>query len=168
MKIPLYCACTPLFVCLLLPGGAAGQSRMFGTQPDFLLGLRSDRSASITLADVDGDQDLDVIVANGRHWPQANEVFINTTVRRRTPVHIAAGGGYGRFTLAYTLGSELTTSYAVPAGDLDGDGDLDVVVGNDRAQNLIYSNDGTGRFSLTGYLAQERARPELYRAQVWR
>lgn len=84
MKIPLYCACTPLFVCLLLPGGAAGQSRMFGTQPDFLLGLRSDRSASITLADVDGDQDLDVIVANGRHWPQANEVFINNGARRRT------------------------------------------------------------------------------------
>lgn len=81
MKIPLYCACTPLFVCLLLPGGAAGQSRMFGTQPDFLLGLRSDRSASITLADVDGDQDLDVIVANGRHWPQANEVFINNGAR---------------------------------------------------------------------------------------
>ncbi|TDI86572.1 MAG: VCBS repeat-containing protein, partial [Caldithrix sp.] len=54
----------------------------------------------------------------------------------------------------------MTTSYAVPAGDLDGDGDLDVVVGNDRAQNLIYSNDGTGRFSLTGYLAQE---PDLTR-----
>ena len=61
----------------------------------------------------------------------------------------------GRFTLAYTLGSELTTSYAVRAGDIDGDGGPDGVVGNDRAQNLVYNNDGNGRFSLTGYLAQE-------------
>ena len=145
-------AAAGVVLLLALPGSAAAQSRTFGAAPDFLLGLRTDRSASLTFADVDGDRDLDVIVANGRHWPQANEVFINNGAPADLE-HIAPGGGYGRFTLGYPLGGEWTTSYAVPAGDIDGDGDLDVVVGNDRAQNLVYLNDGGGRFSLAGRLA---------------
>ena len=139
---------------LAFPTATVAQSRTFGQTPDYLLGLRSDRSASLTFADVDGDGDLDVIVANGRHWPQANEVFINNG-EPEDPAHIAPGEGYGRFTLGYPLGTEWTTSYAVPAGDLDGDGDLDIVVGNDRAHNLIYTNDGSGRFSYAGRLADE-------------
>jgi hypothetical protein len=125
-------------MALLVPVEVAAQDRTFAPDPDILLGLKTDRSASLTFADLDGDDDLDVIVANGRHWTQPNEIFINN--------------GDGRFTLGYTLGDELTTSYAVPAGDLDGDGDLDIVVGNDRAPNLIYLNDGHARFELAGNL----------------
>ena len=41
------------------------------------------------------------------------------------------------------LGPIFDTSYAVPAGDLDLDGDVDVVVANDLAPNfMIYLNDG--------------------------
>ena len=85
-----------------------------------------------TDTDSDGDGDADALLANGRHWAQVNEVYINN--------------GAGQFTFGYPLGPEKATTYASPAGDLDGDGDLDVIVGNDRAENWVYMNDGAGHF----------------------
>lgn len=42
-------------------------------------------------------------------------------------------------------------SYSVPLSDLDGDGDLDLVVGNDDPdQKLVYFNDGKARFTVAG------------------
>jgi len=130
------------FVSIVLYAeGIPAQNRTFSTQPEILLGLKLDRSASLTFADVDGDNNLDVLVANGRHWPQVNEVFLNN--------------GKGRFTMGYPLGVEFSTSYALPVGDLDGDGDCDVVVANDSAPNQIYRNDGNGRFFLVGDIGPE-------------
>lgn len=117
-----------------------GQTRTFEDNPRVLLGLRQDRSPSLTFADVDNDGDQDVMVANGRHWPQQNEIFLNN--------------GNGRFMIGYHFGPIFDTSYAIPAGDLDGDGDLDAIVANDLAPNMIYINDG-GHFTHTGNLGVE-------------
>ncbi len=111
--------------------GATGLLRPYAP-----LGTRTDRSASLAFGDVDADGDLDVVVANGRHWAQQNEVFLNN--------------GAGFFGLARSLGDERETSYAAPMADLDGDGDLDVAVGNDSVRNMIYLNDGAGRFTAAG------------------
>jgi hypothetical protein len=130
-----------LVFCLPLRNLYSMQGRTFAEKPEILLGLKLDRSPSMCFADVDNDGDMDVLVANGRHWPQANEVFLNN--------------GSGRFTVGYQMGSEFATSYGVPAGDLDGDGDMDVIVANDRAPNMIYVNDGTGRYSFAGAIGPE-------------
>ena len=79
---------------------AFGQPRTFEAHPFKTLGTRTDRTASLAFGDLDGDGDLDAVVANGRHWAQQNEVFINN--------------GTGSFTLSRPLGEERATSYAVP------------------------------------------------------
>lgn len=125
-----------LMWCLLclVPFDLSAQAREFTSGNRNVLGTAEDLTASLTFADLDADGDMDAVVANGRHWPQLNEVYLNN--------------GSGRFTVGYALGSERATTYAVPVGDLDGDGDLDLVVANDRAENWVYLNDGQGRFEF--------------------
>ena len=112
------------------PAHRSSGSRRF--EPAQSLGDRALRTASVHLGDVDGDRDLDVVLAVGRHWPAQNSVFLND--------------GRGRFTEARPFGSGADRTYAAPLADLDGDGDLDLAVGNDSDPNRIYVNDGQGRF----------------------
>lgn len=97
------------------------------------LGSAVARTASISAGDVDSDGDLDLVVANGRHWPGQNKLFLND--------------GSGTFSDERTLSADQSTTYAAALADLDGDGDLDVVVGNDRAASYVLVNDGKGRFA---------------------
>ena len=108
------------------------QELEFRSSNRYLLGVNKDRTASISIGDVDGDGDMDAVVANGRHWPLQNQVFFND--------------GRGIFTVSQPLDITSETSYATELADLDGDGDLDVAVGNDNAPNMLYFNDGKGNF----------------------
>ncbi len=126
-----------VFLFILL----GAEERVLVTHPFATLGRESNLTASISLGDVDGDGDLDAVVANGRHWAQQNFVFLND--------------GSGFFRTARRLGEELTTSYRAALADFDGDGDLDVVVGNDRARKTIFTNDGTGHFSSSGTFGRD-------------
>ena len=104
----------------------------FGYRRIASLGSAAERTASISVGDVDSDGDLDLIVANGRHWAGQNKIFLND--------------GKGAFRDERKLSSEQSTTYTVALADLDGDGDLDAVVGNDRAPSLVLLNDGKGHF----------------------
>ena len=117
------------------------EERVLVTHPFATLGSESNLTASISLGDVDGDGDLDAVVANGRHWAQQNFVFLND--------------GTGFFRTARRLGEELATSYRAALADFDGDGDLDVAVGNDRARKSLFTNDGDGHFSLSGTFGRD-------------
>ncbi|MCA8967993.1 MAG: VCBS repeat-containing protein, partial [Planctomycetes bacterium] len=90
--------------------------------------LGSRISQGVALGDVDGDGDIDAVVANNG----ANEIWLNN--------------GSGQFTSSgQTLGSR--NSQDVALADLDGDGDLDAYFAGYGADE-VYVNDGSGVFTL--------------------
>ena len=93
--------------------------------------LGSGNSAGITLGDIDGDGDADVLVANTN---TGQDIWIND--------------GAGGFT-ATSFGAGVSRD--VELGDLDGDGDLDVVVANYNEPQDVWINDGSGSFSAFSY-----------------
>ncbi|MCY2976241.1 MAG: FG-GAP-like repeat-containing protein [Planctomycetota bacterium] len=93
-------------------------------------------SANASIGDVDGDGDLDIVLAKGRHWPLQNRILIND--------------GQGNFQGTH-LGDRPDRSYTAALGDLDADGDLDMVVSNDKPdQKVVYRNEGQGVFVSAG------------------
>lgn len=52
------------------------------------------------------------------------------------------------FYLSQRFGEDTGRSYAILAHDLDGDADMDIIVGNVAGKNRVFLNDGAGRLSL--------------------
>jgi hypothetical protein len=94
---------------------------------------------SVTFGDLDGDGDMDVLVGNGHtdDTGMPNTVWLND--------------GHGRFTdTGQQLGESYEDSVAVALIDLDGDGHLDAVFGNNWTYT-IWQNNGQGQFTrITG------------------
>ena len=107
------------------------------TLPNFDRSLQlettSDTSANVSFGDVDGDGNLDVVLAKGRHWPLVDRVLL--------------GDGRGGIRTSYDLDASADRSYSGRLVDIDGDGDLDVVISNDAPDpKRVYLNDGKGHF----------------------
>ena len=97
----------------------------------------AENTANASIGNLDGDGDLDIVLAKGRHWPLRDLVLLND--------------GHGGFDTRQPLGTEPDRTYTAALADLDGDQDLDLVVGNDRPDpKRIYFNDGQGRFEPAG------------------
>ncbi len=91
----------------------------------------TDDSEAVVLGDLNGDGHMDMVVANN---DSRNRVYV---------------GRFGGFFDDVTLGSlpaDRDRSRALVLGDVDADGDLDLIVGNEL-QDRLYLNDGTGKFS---------------------
>ena len=109
-------------------------------------------SSAAALGDLDGDGDLDLVVANS--GSQRNRVYLNNGTS--DPFNGVTGSD---------LSTDPQISVGIALGDMDGDGDLDVVVGNSSSQtNRLYLNNGTadpfnGVFgsNITNDLASTRA-----------
>ena len=93
--------------------------------------IGSDRTTSVALGDVDGDGDLDMVIGNSN---QQNSLYVNS----------GAGVFLDATAPRMPVDNDFTTSVAI--GDVDGDGDLDLVFGNDYQQNSLYLNN-SGMFS---------------------
>jgi hypothetical protein len=88
------------------------------------------------MGDLDGDGDLDIVLAKGRHTPILDRILLND--------------GKGTF-VASNLGPIADRTYTAALADVDSDGDLDVLTSNDTPdRKLVYINDGKGRFSVAG------------------
>ena len=93
-----------------------------------------DYTNGVTMGDVDGDMDIDMYVGNTQS--SQNRLYLNS------------GDGVFTDSAALYLPADADNSYDVALGDVDGDGDLDAVIGNiSEDQNRLYINDGTGAFA---------------------
>ena len=114
---------------LLLPYPARAQDSALFVDSGQRLGGES--SYAVALGDLDGDGDLDALVANGAG--ERSQVWMND--------------GRGNFSLAGEL-RDFGDTRDVALGDLDGDGDLDAFLANAaNTPNTVWLNDGAGNFS---------------------
>ena len=107
-------------------------------------------SAAVELADLDDDDDLDLVVLT------------------RSGIQALQNDGTGTFTLwTKTDWQRFDDNWTVNSTDLDGDGNADLVVSSEYEQGIAsYFGDGTGAFALRGPDTYAAAPKRLYLADV--
>ncbi len=94
------------------------------------LPVAQEDSEDAVLADFDSDGDLDVVFPS--EDTENNEYYLND--------------GRGAFAASPHPLPSKTESNAGIAGDIDGDGDIDLILSRNAARELVLRNDGKGRF----------------------
>jgi hypothetical protein len=138
-------------------------------------GTEDEWSSSAGFLDYDNDGDLDLFVANYVRWSREIDIELNFTLNGedraygppnnyegRFPYLYRNDGG-GRFTdvsaeagiqvLNPATGKPMAKALAIAFADVDGDGNLDILIANDTVQNFLYHNQGDGTFEEIGSIA---------------
>lgn len=121
--------------------------------------------AGTSFLDIDGDGDLDLYVANYVKYSFDQDVSRTTRgypvyagPRDYAPDHdtLYQNNGDGTFTdISVTAGIAAHAAYGMGmiCADYDDDGDTDIFVGSDASANLLFQNDGAGKFNEIGLLS---------------
>jgi len=121
--------------------------------------------AGACFLDMDGDGDLDLYVSNYVNFTyQAHEVsliwgrptYVGPRFYPPVPDVLYRNNGDGTFTdvsAASGVDAHKSAGMGTICADYDGDGDTDIFVGSDLRANLVFENDGKGRFREVGLTA---------------
>jgi hypothetical protein len=131
-----------ILCCVGLAGSVGGGAQSQLQRPsarfprfDRVLLLRdpSWQTAGVSIGDLDGDGALDLVFASGGHTAAIDYLLLND--------------GRGAFPVMRPLGDARDRSFSAALADLDGDGSLDIVIGNqDPDPKVSYLDDGKGHF----------------------
>lgn len=127
----------------------------------------SKMGAGANFLDMDGDGDLDLYVSNyvdclaegsqgttrGGHRAYLGPA---ASVYRNTVDVLYRNNGDGTFTDVSQesgIGDHRGAGMGTICGDIDNDGDTDIIVANDMSGNFLFLNDGRGRFEEIGLIA---------------
>lgn len=121
-------------VLLLLNDGTGVFRDASGQLPGSARWPATQFACALALSDLDGDSDLDLLCAvGGGYFAEQNTLYLND--------------GTGNFVDAtpWAMPASSDETYALAVGDVDGDGDPDVLFGNSDQDRLLL-NDGAGTF----------------------
>jgi hypothetical protein len=116
----------------------------------------SELNTAIVLGDLDGDGDLDIVVANS---PFA---INHQVVPGRKRIWLNNGAGLFADASGGLPANPFESTAALGAGDVDGDGDVDLVLGGNQGQPRLFLNGGAWSFT-DGTIGRMPASPEA----VW-
>ena len=122
-----------------------GTNKPFAGVEGLFISNYANDTRDVAVGDIDGDGDLDLVTGN---YDNLNRIYFNNGT---------ANPFEGE--LGWTIPDDLHKTTVVALADMDGDGDLDLIVGNYGQKNLLYLNNGTANpfLGVTGAGITSRA-----------